>query len=61
MPVFNHNARIISHSVIPEESKLFYFQCVEIPPERQSLDKADVVVLAGDVNLGTKGVERTKN
>lgn len=33
MSVFNHNTRIISHFVITEESKLLYFQYVEIPPE----------------------------
>ena len=33
MYVFNLNAKISSHFVIPEESKQLYFQCVEIPPE----------------------------
>ena len=33
MSVFNHKAKISSNFVIPEESKLLYFQRVEIPPE----------------------------
>ena len=33
MSVFNHNAKISSHFVIPEESKQLCFQRVEIPPE----------------------------
>ncbi len=33
MPVFDYNTNIISYFVIPEESKLLHFQCVEIPPE----------------------------
>ncbi len=33
MSVFNYNTKIISYFVIPEESKLLYFHCIEIPPE----------------------------
>ena len=31
--VFNHNTKISSYFVIPQESKLLYFQRVEIPAE----------------------------
>jgi len=33
MSVFSHDAEIISHFVIPEESKQLCFQCVEIPTD----------------------------
>ena len=33
MSVISHNVKISSHFVIPSESKLICFQCVEIPTD----------------------------